>query len=59
MDYITVREASEKWSISERRVQRLCQENRIEGACRFGRVWMVPQDAKKPLDWRSRENKNK
>lgn len=30
MDYISVREAAQKWEISERRVQKLCEESRIE-----------------------------
>ena len=34
-DYISVQQAAEKWGISERRIQKLCEENRIEGALRF------------------------
>ncbi|WP_283606462.1 helix-turn-helix domain-containing protein [Faecalispora anaeroviscerum] len=55
MDYMTVREAAEKWSITERWVQKLCEENRVEGAVRFSRVWMIPRDAKKPIDGRLRQ----
>lgn len=36
LDYISVKEAAEKWGISERRVQKLCEGNRIEGIVRFG-----------------------
>lgn len=35
-DYISVKEAPSKWEISERRVQKLCEEKRIEGVMRFG-----------------------
>lgn len=52
MDYMTVREAAEKWSITERWVQKLCEENKVDGAVRFSRVWMIPKDAKKPIDGR-------
>lgn len=52
MNYITVAEASEKWDISERRIQKLCEENRIAGAVKFGRSWAIPKKAKKPLDRR-------
>ena len=38
MNYVTVVEAAEKWGISERRIQKLCVENRIDGAVKFGRV---------------------
>ena len=53
MDYISVKSASEKWGISERRIQKLCEENRIEGILRFGRAWMIPKDAEKPADGRT------
>lgn len=56
MDYISVKAASEKWSISERRIQKLCEENRIDGTERFGRAWMIPKDAEKPVDGRLKNN---
>ena len=52
MDYISVQEASQKWGISERRIQKLCEENRIDGAVRFSRVWAIPKTAEKPDDRR-------
>ncbi|AWH76195.1 helix-turn-helix domain-containing protein [Clostridioides difficile] len=52
MDYISVKAASEKWGISERRIQKLCEENRINGTEKFGRAWMIPKDAQKPIDGR-------
>ena len=52
MDYISVKTASEKWGISERRIQKLCEGNRINGTLKFGRAWMIPKDAKKPADAR-------
>lgn len=59
MEYMTVREAAEKWSITKRWVQKLCEEKRIKGAVRFSRVWMVPIDADKPADLRYRNCKDK
>ena len=50
MEYISIKEASIKWGISERRIQKLCSEDRIEGAIRFSRVWAIPKDAEKPKD---------
>lgn len=35
---------------SERRIQKLCEENRIEGIEKFGRAWMIPKGAEKPKD---------
>ncbi len=52
LDYISVQQAAEKWEISERRIQKLCEENRIEGAVRFGHAWAIPKDAEKPIDKR-------
>lgn len=55
MDYISVREAAQKWEISERRVQKLCEESRIDGIQKFGRSWMIPKAAEKPIDLRKKE----
>ena len=52
MDYITVREAAEKWNISLRLAQKLCTEGRIPGAQKFGSAWAIPADADKPEDLR-------
>lgn len=48
--YISVREASYKWEVSERRVNQYCTQGRIPGLFRFGRSWCIPADAEKPLD---------
>ncbi len=58
MGYMTVRQAAEKWSITERWVQKLCEGNRVKGAVRFSRVWMIPKDATKPIDGRTKEGNN-
>ena len=56
-DYMTAREAAEKWEVSLRWVQRLCKENRIDGAMNINRVWLIPKNAKKPSDARKRKRK--
>ena len=59
MDYISVREASRQWNITERWVQKLCEEERIEGVLRFGRSWMIPKNAERPNDLRKcKQHKN-
>ena len=45
MPYITAQQAAEKWGVSLRYVQRLMSENRISGAKKYGRSWMIPADA--------------
>ena len=52
MDYITPRNAAEKWGISERRIQKLCEEWRIDDVVRFGNAWAIPKSAEKPKDER-------
>ena len=59
MDYISVKEASKKWKITERRIQKLCEEERIPGVFRFGRSWALPKDAEKPIDARLKSKKAK
>ena len=48
-----IREASEKWNISERRIRQLLQDGRIEGAVKVGNNWNIPINANKPADKRS------
>lgn len=57
MEYMTTTEFAEKWSISRRRVTKLCTEGRIEGAMLKGNTWLIPIDTKKPEDPR-RVHKN-
>lgn len=59
MDYITTHEAAEKWGITRRRVSKLCQEGRIEGAKLMGKVWFVPSDVSKPADQRIKKRDEK
>ncbi|MEE1009981.1 MAG: helix-turn-helix domain-containing protein [Agathobacter sp.] len=56
-EYITVQEAAEQWGLSVRRVQTLCNENRIEGAKKFGTIWAIPKDASRPKDGRLKSGK--
>lgn len=57
MDYIGIDEVAKKWGVSKRFVQVLCANGRIEGATRLGRAWMIPKDAKKPIDGRTKAGK--
>ena len=55
MGYITTSKVAKKWNISQRRVQILCAENRIEGVFKLGETWAIPDDAEKPRDFRRKE----
>ena len=50
--YMTVKQAAEKWGISDRRVRILCAEGKIPGAYQEGRGWKIPVNAVKPTDGR-------
>lgn len=53
MEFMSAREAADKWGISQRRVAALCSENRIENATMVGNMWIIPTTAEKPIDARS------
>lgn len=53
MDFMSAREAADKWGISQRRVAVLCSENRIANAEMIGNMWLIPANSKKPFDARS------
>lgn len=53
MEYMSAREAADKWGISQRRVAVLCSENRINNAVMIGNMWIIPVNAEKPVDARS------
>ena len=52
MEYMRVSKAAEKWGISDRRVRVLCSEGKIPGVVRKGNLYMIPENAQKPLDGR-------
>ena len=59
MNYMTAIQAARKWNISQRRVQVLCSEGRINGVFKLGDTWAIPDNAEKPIDARTtRENHN-
>lgn len=58
MNYRKIDEVAAEWGISSRRLQTLCAEGKIEGAVRFGRAWMIPKNAQKPSDGRTKEGRS-
>jgi len=55
MEYISIHEISKKWHMKERKVTAFCRENRIAGARKVGKVWLIPSDALAPLDKRTKD----
>ena len=57
MEYLSIRQTSDRWGISPRRIQVLCSQDRIPGAVRIGYSWAIPCDAEKPFDRRFEKKK--
>ncbi len=50
--YKKTADVAKEWGISERRLNTLCKEGRIQGAEKFGNMWAIPSSAEKPKDER-------
>ena len=55
MDYMTLKEAAEKWGVTPRRVNYYCAGERIPGAMKMAGVWLIPKNAEKPIDGRTKQ----
>ena len=53
MEYISVKQASEQWGLSDRRVRVLCTQGKIEGVIKNGRSYLIPANSVKPADGRA------
>ena len=51
-NYISVKETAKKFKLSERRVQILCENGRLEGAKIEKGIWLIPDNLEKPADAR-------
>ena len=52
MEFLSAKETAQEWGISLRRVQKLCEQNRIHGVQRLGKIWLIPIEATRPSDRR-------
>ena len=59
MDYMTLKEAAEKWGVTPRRVNYYCAAGRIPGAVKMAGVWLIPKNAEKPIDGRTKQRKGR
>ena len=57
MEYMTLKEAGEKWGISARQINYYCVAGRIPGAVKMAGVWLLPKTAEKPLDCRTKQGR--
>lgn len=59
MEYMTLKEASDKWGVTPRRINYYCADGRIPGALKVATIWLIPKDAQKPADGRVKGNRKK
>ena len=57
MDYMTLKEAAEKWGVTPRSVNYYCAGGRLAGAVNLAGVWLIPKNAEKPIDGRTKQGK--
>ena len=57
MVVMTLKEAAEKWGVTPRRVNYYCAGGRIPGAVKMAGVWLIPRNAEKPIDGRTKQGK--
>ena len=59
MEFMTTKQAAEKWGLSERRLQTICNEGKISGVVKFGKAWAIPVEAERPVDKRIKSGRYK
>ena len=57
MDYMILKEASAKWGVTPRWINYFCSGGRIPGAVKMAGVWLIPKNAEKPIDGRTKQGK--
>ena len=56
MEYISVKAASDKYGVTPRWIQKLCEEGKIEGATKLegSGIWLIPKEAEIVLERKKR-----
>ena len=57
--FLSVQQVAKKWNLSTRRVQKMCSDGVIPGVEKFGKSWVIPENAEKPVDGRVTSGKYK
>ena len=59
LEWLTPLQIAERWEITERQVQALCLQGKVPGAVKVSKVWLIPKDAPKPIDGRTKAAKTR
>jgi len=54
--YISVQMAAERWGVTMRQVQSWCKGGKVDGAYMLSRVWLIPENAPRPVPKRNRKH---
>ena len=57
MDYMTLKEASKIWGVTPRWINYYCYSVRILGYIKIGTIWLIPKNAEKPIDGRTKQGR--
>ena len=57
MDYMTLKEASKIWGVTPRWINYYCSSGRILRAIKMGTIWLIPKNAEKPIDGRTKQGR--
>ena len=57
MDYMTLKEASKIWGVTPRWINYYCSSGHILGAIKMGTIWLIPKNAEKPIDGRTKQGR--
>lgn len=57
MDYMTLKEAAKKWGVTPRWINYYCTAGRIPAAMKVATIWLIPKNAEKPVDGRTKQGK--
>jgi excisionase family DNA binding protein len=57
INVMSSQQAAELWGITDRQIQSLCSQGKIKDAIKLGRAWLIPKDAQKPIDGRTKAAK--
>jgi predicted site-specific integrase-resolvase len=59
LEWMSPEQAAEIWGVNTRQVQSLCAQGKVDGVVRLGRSWLIPKNAAKPIDGRTKAAKQK
>jgi hypothetical protein len=57
LEWITLEQTGNVWGLKSRWVQAMCSNGQIPGVVRLGRIWLIPKNAQKPVDGRTKAAK--